>query len=107
MKEFQEKYSVKETIYTNELAIGKILLLIDKYGCKYAAKQYMKNRIRNPVLHEFTKNELAMQTSLGKLSNNIVKVLDYYEDHESYVMVMEYSYQPTYFEDLLENVILK
>ena len=96
---------MKETIYTNELAIGQILLLQDTYGVKYAAKQYIKNKVnRNPVLHEFTKNEMAIQFSLGKLSNNIVKVLEYYEDLESYVMVMEYSYQPTYFEDLLENV---
>jgi serine/threonine protein kinase len=48
---------------------------------------------------------MVIQQSLGRLSNNIVKVADYYEDDNAFTMVMEYSDDPSYFEDLLENVL--
>jgi hypothetical protein len=47
---------------------------------------------------------MVIQQSLSRLSENIVKVPDYYEDDFAYTTVMEYSEDPCYFEDLLENV---
>lgn len=53
---------------------------------------------------EFAKNELIIHYSLSKLSNNIVNVIDYFEDENSYRLAMEYCEEPNYFEDILENV---
>jgi serine/threonine protein kinase len=86
------------------LASSEITLVQDIEGNRFACKETRKKRLPNSYFHEFIKNEMVFQYSLSKYSDNIVKVLDYYEDENSYFMVMEYSYQPTYFEDLLENV---
>jgi serine/threonine protein kinase len=104
MKSFLEKYRIIEKIYSNFSAPSHILLLEDTEGVKYAAKQTIKKRLTGDYYHEFVKNEMLIQHSLSRFSRNIVKVLDYYEDEDTYLMVMEYSYQPNYFEDLLENV---
>jgi serine/threonine protein kinase len=104
MKLFSEKYNVVKRIYSNELSCAHVVLLEDKYGTKYAGKETLKSRLKSNFLHEFAKNEMALHYSLSKLSKSIVKVEDYFEDDEKYLMVMEFSYEPNYFEDLLENV---
>ena len=72
---------------------------------KYAAKHVKKNRLQSQVFHEFIKNEMAIQFSLCKLSDNIVQCEGYYENEDSYLMILEYSAFSHYFNDLLENVI--
>jgi hypothetical protein len=59
-----------------------------------------------PYMHSLAKNEMATQYSLGLISNNIVKVSAYFEDEAKYSMIMEYSDDPCYFENMLENVDL-
>ena len=100
------KYKIIEKIYSNVLANSEILLLEDSEGVKYAGKQTKKKRLSNNNFHEFTKNEMVIQYSLSRFSKHIVKIIDYFENEEFYIMVMEYSYQPNYFEDLLENVLI-
>lgn len=56
-------------------------------------------------MHTFVKNEMTLQYSLCRISNNIVKVPAYFEDDNKYSIVMEYSNDPCYFENMLENVI--
>ena len=62
-------------------------------------KQIKKEKLHESYLHEFAKIECAVQYSLGKLSNLIVNVPQYFEDKESYYIVMEYSKYHGYFEN--------
>jgi hypothetical protein len=71
-----------------------------------AIKKVMKDRLRHSYLHEFARNEMAIQYSLSQLSNNIVRVPCYFEEEDSYTSIMELSSDPRYFEDLLDNVII-
>lgn len=71
-------------------------------------KQLNKERMDRSYLHELAQNEFAIHYSLSNFTkcNNIVKAPEYFEDEKAYYMIMEYSCMPTYFEDLLENVII-
>jgi serine/threonine protein kinase len=104
MTSFFEKYRIVDKIYANSLATSEITMVEDIERNRFACKETRKKRLLNSYFHEFVKNEMVFQYSLSKYSDNIVKVVDYFEDENSYFMVMEYSPQPTYFEDLLENV---
>ncbi len=55
-------------------------------------------------MHTFVKNEMTLQYSLCRISENIVKVPAYFEDETKYRLIMEYSQDPCYFENMLENV---
>ena len=79
-------------------------LQIDKF---VAIKELRKDRLNKNFLAEFAKNELIIHYSLSKLSNNIVNVIDYFEDETAYKLAMEYCEEPNYFEDILENVIFE
>jgi len=70
----------------------------------FALKQIKKEKLHESYLHEFAKIECAVQYSIGKLSNLIVNVPQYFEDKDSYYIVMEYSKYHGYFEELLEKV---
>jgi hypothetical protein len=104
MTSFSKKYKIINKIYSNILASSEILLVEDEAGNQYACKETKKKRLLNSYFNDFVKNEMVFQFSLSKYSNSIVKVVDYFEEDDTYYMVMEYSSQPTYFEDLLENV---
>jgi serine/threonine protein kinase len=105
IKIFYEKYKVINTIYSLELAAAEVLLVEDiDTRIKYAAKHVKKGRLNGEMFHQFIKNEMALHYSLCRLSSNIVVCEEYYEGEESYVMVMEYSNQPDYFNRLLEKV---
>ena len=107
MQNFLDKYTIISKIYSNELAYSEIVLLQDKEDNKFAAKRIKKLKLSADYLHDFVKNEMAIQYSLSHFSQNadfIVKVEDYYEDEHYYLMVMEYSQSPDYFEQRLENV---
>lgn len=101
---FNDNYKIIEKIYTQELASTEILLVEDTNGVKWAAKRILKKKLKSELFHELIRNEFALHFSLSKLCNNIIKVPDYFEDEVSYLMLMEYSSQPNYFEELLENV---
>ena len=104
MKVYKENYKIGEQLYSNSLACSRISLIEDNNGTQFAVKEIFKNKLRNNFVQEFAKNELCLHYSLSKLSRSIVKIDNYYEDEERYTMVMEYSYDPEYFVDLLENV---
>lgn len=71
-----------------------------------AIKELRKDRLNKNFLNEFAKNELTIHYSLSRISNNIVNVLDYFEDDFSYILAMEYCEEPNYFDDILENVFV-
>jgi hypothetical protein len=108
MQKFLEKYDIIKRIYSSELAYSEIILLQDKEENKFAAKRIKKYKLSADYLHDFVRNEMAIQHSLSNFSENaefVVKVEDYYEDENYYLMVMEFSQSPDYFEQRLENVI--
>lgn len=109
MQSFLDKYDIIKRIYSSELAYSEIILLQDKEENKFAAKRIKKQKLSSDYLHDFVRNEMAIQHSLSNFSQNgefIVKVEDYYEDENYYLMVMEFSQSPDYFEQRLENVRL-
>jgi hypothetical protein len=101
---YDKSFREIQIIYSSSLAATQILLVEDLEGHKYAAKKIYKNKLRSSYMHEFLKNEIAIQFSLSRLSENIVKVPEYFEDEERYIMLMEYSSFTDYFDDMLENV---
>ncbi len=105
-KIFKDNYEIKKVIYSNGLSPTTISiaknLQIDKF---VAIKELRKDRLTKNFLSEFAKNEMIIHYSLSKLSNNIVNVIDYFEDENSFKLAMEYCEEPNYFEDILENVI--
>ena len=72
-------------------------------GLKVAIKELRKERLKEEYLQEMARNEFSIHSYLSKLSNNIVAVKDYFEDEKAFHLVMEFSEEPDYFEDLLEN----
>ena len=104
-KIYKDKYKIQETIYNQQLSASKIFLAIDiDNNLNVAIKRVKKDRLTQSFMHELAKNEIVLQYSLSRLSNNIVKVPAYFEDEEYFTTIMEYSEEPCYFEDLLENV---
>jgi serine/threonine protein kinase len=69
-----------------------------------ALKELRKEKFKHDFNYELAKTELMIHYSLSKLSNNIVDILDYYEDEKSFYLLMEFCDEPNYFEDILENV---
>lgn len=106
-KFYYENFTKIESIYSTALAATEINLIQNKQGEMFASKEILKKKLKNSYSHEFIKNEMALQFSFSRLCENIVPVIDYYEDDDKYVMVMDYSKQPDYFDDLLENVFNK
>jgi hypothetical protein len=47
---------------------------------------------------------MVLQYNLAKYSENICRVYSFHEDEQMFTTVMEYSEDPCYFEDLLDNV---
>jgi hypothetical protein len=101
---FKDSYILADILYNNPLSPSIIYSAKDTQGNQFAVKQVKKERLSQTYLFDFARNEMVIQQSLSRLSNNIVKVPDYYEDDEHFTMVMEYSEDPCYFEELLENV---
>jgi serine/threonine protein kinase len=104
MKIFSNNFRTIGLIYSSPFTKTKINLLEDSQGKKYATKEILKEKLSENYMHEFAKNELAVHFSMCRKSPNIVKVYDYFEDEEKYAMIMEYSSEPNYFENRLENV---
>jgi serine/threonine-protein kinase Chk2 len=91
-------------IYSSNLSPGVVYSGYDKIlESKVAIKELRKGKLNEEYQHEMAKNELAIHFSLSSISNNIVKVRDYFEDENAYYLIMEYSEEPDFFEDLLEN----
>jgi serine/threonine protein kinase len=98
-------YKIEKTIYHDQLSASTILLATDiEHNQTYAIKQISKEKLSNYYMHTFVKNEMTLQYSLCRISDNIVKVPAYFEDETKYSLVMEYSQDPCYFENMLENV---
>lgn len=106
-KVFKDKYEIRDTICSNPLSPNIISIAENLENNKLVAvKEIRKERLKKQYMHEFAKNEISIHHSLSRISNNIVNVLDYYEDESTYTIAMEYCDEPNYFEDILENVIL-
>lgn len=72
-------------------------------GIKVAIKELRKDRLKDQIMFGMVKTEFSIHSYLSKISANIVEVKDYYEDEKAFYLVMEFSEEPDYFEDLLEN----
>lgn len=103
IEELKEHYIFDDKIYSSALAMSTIHLVKDHDGKKYALKEIRKSRLNQPYQFELARNELSIHYSLSKLTDNIVKVYNYYEDDHSYFMLMEYSPKPDYFEELFSD----
>jgi len=104
-KIFTDNYEINKVIYSQGLSPTVISIAKNLQSDKFVAiKELRKDRLTKNFLAEFAKNELIIHYSLSKLSNNIVNVIDYFEDEHSYKLAMELCDEPNYFEDILENV---
>lgn len=105
-KDFEDKFRINRVICSNSLSPNTISRAENLQNNKSVAiKEIRKEKLSKSYLHEFAKNEIAIHHSLSKLSNNIVNVIDYFEDETTYTIAMEYCEEPNYFEEILENVI--
>lgn len=106
-KVFKDKFEIKKVICSNPLCPNIISLAENIQNNKLVAvKEIRKDKLTKSYMHEFAKNEIAIHHSLSKLSNNIVNIIDYFEDETTYTIAMEYCQNPNYFQDILENVIV-
>ena len=106
---YEERFKREECIYSLGLTPTSIFSAIDNESNEHIViKELKKSKLVTSYMHEFARNELAIHYSLSNYTKceNIVKVKDYFEDSRAYFMVMEYSPDPNFFEDLLENVFL-
>lgn len=100
-----EIYEKIKIIYEVPLSPTTIIKVMEKKTKKiYALKQLNKVRLKQNYQHEFAKNEILINHSMGKLSKLIVQVPNYFEDDQAYYMVMEYTNMHGYFEQLLQKV---
>jgi serine/threonine protein kinase len=92
------------SIYVGNLSPSIIYSGVDlSSGVKVAIKELRKDRLKEEIMVEMARTEFSIHSYLSKLSTNIVEVKDYYEDEKIFYLVMEFSEEPDYFEDLLEN----
>jgi serine/threonine protein kinase len=102
---FNENFQIIEKIYEKELSASIVSQGIDlKANEKVAIKELRKEFLREPYQHEMAKIELSVHHSLSQFSDNIVNAPYYFENDDSYLLVMEYCEEPNFFENLLENV---
>jgi len=102
---FKEKYSIKETVYECSLAPTKVYIGEDKKtGEPVAIKETNKIKLGHDIYSELVINELAVSKYLSRITHSVVHVYDYFEEDDSYVIVMELCDRPNFFEELLENV---
>ena len=104
IKEFERKYKITQQLYENPLAATKIYVAIDKDGVQYAIKEIKKEKLKDSFNFELARNELTIHYSLSKKSSFICNIPEYYENENSYFMLMEYCNNPNYFQYRLENV---
>lgn len=101
----KEKYAIKETVYECNLAPTKVYIGEDiKTGEQVAIKETNKSKMGKDIYTELILNELAISKYLSTRTNSVVHVYDYFEEDESYIIVMELCDRPNFFEELLENV---
>lgn len=92
------KQIYKATLSATEIHVG----YERQTGNKVAIKELKKSKLKD-FMQEFAKNELTIHDSMARVSANVCKVKDYFEDEKAFYMVMEFSDEPNYFEDMLEN----
>lgn len=103
---FQKHFQKGEIVYEQPLSptvVYKGLNLLNDQPV--AIKELKKERLRYDYQHELARNELAIHYSLSSASEHVTKVLGYFESEEAYILVLEWSDEPSYFEELLEKVV--
>jgi serine/threonine protein kinase len=98
-------YEIEENkIYSTSLSPTEIYIAYEKKsGNKVAIKELKKEKLRDSFKLEMARNELILHNSISKLSSNVVKVTDYFEDEKSFYLITEFCEEANYFEDTLEN----
>lgn len=104
-KKIQEVYELNMILYQVDVAPTTVYLAQHKEkGTTVAVKYIDKSKLSTFELKDMICNEFALTAKLSKYIPEIIQVYEYYEDEESYSMVMEYCDRPNYFEEMLENV---
>ncbi len=100
-----EFYTIEQKkIYGLSLSPTEVYKGIDKRsGSKVAIKELKKEKLNESFKREMAMNEMVIHDSLSKLSNNIVQINNYFEDEKAYYLIMEFSEDANYFEEMLEN----
>jgi hypothetical protein len=105
---FNKKYKMLDLVYECMLAPTKVYIGEDlETGEKVAIKEIVKTKLSKDVYFEFICNELAVSKYLSSIIHSVVRVYDYFEDDQSFIIVMELCDRPKFFEEMLEDVSLK
>jgi serine/threonine protein kinase len=104
---YNERFKRENEIYHPGITPTSIFRAFDnELNENIVLKELKKSKLLTNYMNEFAKNELAIHYSLSNYTDceNIVKVREYFENSDAYYMIMEYSPEPNFFEDLLEVV---
>jgi serine/threonine protein kinase len=104
--EFENRFRLVQQLYDNPLAATKIFTANDENNILYAIKEIKKGKLKDTFAYQLARNELSVHYSLSKKSNFIANVPEYFENDNSFYMVMEYCNNPNYFQYRLENVYI-
>lgn len=105
---FNKKYKMLDLVYECMLAPTKVYIGEDlETGEKVAIKEIVKTKLGKDVYFEFICNELAVSKYLSNIIHSVVRVYDYFEDEQSFIIVMELCDRPKFFEEMLEDVSIK
>lgn len=102
---YKEKFKIVELVYECIVAPTKVFIGENKEtGELVAIKETVKSKLSKDFLYEFLYNELAVSRFLSQITHSVVQVYDYYEELDSFIIIMELCDRPNFFEELLENV---
>jgi len=101
--QFEKTYKIVQQVYDNPLAATKIYLAQDSNEMPFAIKEIRKEKLKDKFGIELARNEMTTHYTLSKMSNYICSVPEYFENEQSYYMIMEYCSNPNYFQYRLEN----
>ncbi len=104
-RKIRDVYKLNSILYQVDVAPTTVYLAEHKEkGTIVAVKHIDKSKLSTFELKDMICNELALTAKLSNIIREIVQVYEYYEDDDSYSLVMEYCDRPNFFEEMLENV---
>ena len=103
---YKERLEILESIYESPLSPTLVYVALDKsLNKKVALKIVKKDKLKQSFLLELIKLETVIHFKLCRLNpENVTMMYEYYEFPDSFVMILELSKDPFYFEERLENV---
>jgi serine/threonine protein kinase len=99
--DFSKYYNIHE-VYREEMAPTSISIAnMHPTGEKVAIKKIFKNALINDFQRKQARQECILHCSFDH--TNIVKALEWNENKEEYIIVLEYVDRPTYFKEKIER----